>query len=346
MRRLAPAITLFFLAPLVAEFFLGDFPITLFFAILALAPMYGGGALLIREVTRRSGRGWPTIVLLGLAFGVVEEGLVTQSLFNPGYLDAHLLDVGYVHALGIAVPWTLFVLTLHTVWSISTPVALVEESTPARRTQPWLGRVGLAVVAALYLAGVVIVFAISYGQSKHYVASPAKLGSAVLVAAVLAVVALRLPRVDRAVRREGGVPRPWLVFVLTLVAGVLFMTGTALPTWLGVATVAVILALVVVFVARWSAREPWSRWHRLALACGALLTYSWHAFTMGGGTAGHSTFAIDLVSHIVYALGALAVVWFAVRHARRQAAAQPNGHRVDAAPTVPGQRGVAVPKSG
>jgi hypothetical protein len=41
MRRLAPAFAVFFLAPLVAEFFLGDFPVTLLPLILALAPMYG-----------------------------------------------------------------------------------------------------------------------------------------------------------------------------------------------------------------------------------------------------------------------------------------------------------------
>jgi hypothetical protein len=37
------------------------------------------GALLIREVARRTGCGWPTIVVLALAFGVLEEGLLTCS---------------------------------------------------------------------------------------------------------------------------------------------------------------------------------------------------------------------------------------------------------------------------
>jgi hypothetical protein len=43
--------------------------------------------VLIREITRRTGRGWPTILLLGAAFGLVQAGLIDQSLFNPGYLD-------------------------------------------------------------------------------------------------------------------------------------------------------------------------------------------------------------------------------------------------------------------
>ena len=38
-----------FVAPLVAEFLLGNLPIKLLPALIVLAPMYGGGALLIRE---------------------------------------------------------------------------------------------------------------------------------------------------------------------------------------------------------------------------------------------------------------------------------------------------------
>lgn len=50
-------------------------------------PLYGTVAVLIREITRRTGRGWPTILLLGAAFGLIQAGLIDQSLFNPGYLD-------------------------------------------------------------------------------------------------------------------------------------------------------------------------------------------------------------------------------------------------------------------
>jgi len=181
MRRLAPVFALFFLAPLVAEFFLGDFPVVLLPLIVPLAAVYGGGALLIRELARRTGRGWPTMVVLALAFGVFQEGLLTQSLFNKDYAGQHLLDDGFIPALGIAIPWTIFVLTIHTVWSISTPIALVEESTRSRRTQPWLRTRGLIVTAALFLLGCVITFAISYGNGHYVAPAPKLLASAVAV---------------------------------------------------------------------------------------------------------------------------------------------------------------------
>jgi hypothetical protein len=152
VRRFAPAVSLFLLSPLVAEFLLGNLPITLVGALVALAPMYGGGALLIRETARRAGLGWPSILLLALGYGLVEEGLVTQSLVNPNYAGQHLLRPGFVPVLGIGAPWTVFVLTLHVVWSIATPIALVE-SMSRRPTAPWLGRLGLTVVGVLFAVG-------------------------------------------------------------------------------------------------------------------------------------------------------------------------------------------------
>ncbi|HEY0797366.1 MAG TPA: hypothetical protein VGD64_16455 [Acidisarcina sp.] len=155
--RVAPAVCLLFLAPLVAEFLLGNLPIKLLPALVVLAPLYGGGALLIRELVRRTDHGWPSIILLGMAYTLVEEGFTTQSLFNPDYLlmKMHLLQPGYISQLGIGAWWTLFMFNLHTVWSIATPIALVEAAVPQRATEPWLGRTGLIVTALLFAAGVI-----------------------------------------------------------------------------------------------------------------------------------------------------------------------------------------------
>ena len=103
MRRVAPAVALFFVAPFVAEFLLGNLPITLLGALVVLGPLYGGGALLIREVARRRGLGWGAILTLGLAYAVIEEALALQTLFNPNYLklNLHLLEPAYIPALGM-----------------------------------------------------------------------------------------------------------------------------------------------------------------------------------------------------------------------------------------------------
>ena len=82
-----------------AEYLLGDLSLKLLPAMILMAPMYGGGALLIREHVRHKGRGWPTILCLGAAYALLEEGLVGQSLFNPDYLKLHVHFLGRAHGV-------------------------------------------------------------------------------------------------------------------------------------------------------------------------------------------------------------------------------------------------------
>ena len=55
--------------------------------LLILGPLYGAPALLIRELARRFGVGWPGIMALAAAFGIVQAGVVDQSLFSESYRD-------------------------------------------------------------------------------------------------------------------------------------------------------------------------------------------------------------------------------------------------------------------
>ncbi len=80
MNCYAPVFTLALLAPFIAEFLLGATPISRLEGFVVLALLYGGGAVLIRElVRRRSGSGWGRIVVLGAAYALIEEGLAVQS---------------------------------------------------------------------------------------------------------------------------------------------------------------------------------------------------------------------------------------------------------------------------
>ncbi len=331
IRRIAPAIGLFFLAPLVSEFLLGNLPITMLPAIVALAPMYGGGALLIREVVRRRGLGWPNILILAVAYGVLEEGLTTQSLFNPNYAGQRLLDEGFVPALGIAVPWTLFVVGIHVFWSVCTPILMVEGLSGARRTTPWLGRPGLVVTAVLFALGIAVTTAINMSLWP-YTATAAQF-TVTGVILVLLVAAGLFVRVGRA-PAAGPAPRPWVVLVATLLAGGVFMGLTevdAVPTWVGVAIFAVDVIVFLALVARWSARDGWGDAHRLAIGAGALLTYAWHSFVEQPVSAAAA--AVDLIGNAVFTAGALVLIWVAWRRLGRlhrpAAASAPESVAVD-----------------
>ena len=314
-----PALGLFFLAPLVAEFFLGDFPLTMIFAIVPLALWYGGSAVLIRETVRRRGLGWPSILLLGCAFAVVEEGLLTMSLFNPDYAGAHLLDKGYIPALGIGTTWTIYVLCLHIGWSIATPIALAEAAAGQRGNVPWLGRRGLIVTWVCVALGAVFTFATNYPQFGHFVASPAQLLACFVIAASCVVVALCRPVwTSRGRTRRGSAPSPWWVFaVIFLCAGAFQLDSAIDTTWIADTTVVVAIVVALASLGWWSRSDGWSQRHVLAAASAMLLTYTWHAFFSTGVVP--STPMVLLVSHIVYAVAAVAILLICWRRVGRAA---------------------------
>ena len=132
MKRAAPALALLVLAPWVGEFLLGNISVRRLPALLILALLYGCGALLIREITRRTGRGWPTILLLGAAYGVIEAGLVDEAMFNPSFEGWDFQAVTPVPALGISAWYAWTFVVGHSVWSIAVPIALVELLFPTR----------------------------------------------------------------------------------------------------------------------------------------------------------------------------------------------------------------------
>jgi hypothetical protein len=310
-RGIWPALALFFVAPLVAEFLLGNLPIKLLPALVVLAPLYGGGALLIREVVRRTGRGWPSILLLGMAYGLVEEAFTTQSLFNPNYLRLNLglLTPAYIPSLGIGAWWTLWMLMVHSIWSISTPIALIEACVSDRARTPWLGRVGLGVVAVLFLFGVVATTLMGYRQD-HFMASPAQFAGAAIVIVLLIVLAFRVPA-ERRHAADRIAPSPW---ILGLVSLAFASAAMLVPKEWGWGAVAALLALILGMllpVEAWARKGTMLMTHQLALGAGAALAYGWHAFLQHPAVGG-----LDVsvrVGNAIFLAGAIGLIWFAAR---------------------------------
>jgi hypothetical protein len=323
MRMVAPAVGLFLLAPLVGEFLLGNLSIDQLVVLPLFAPLYGGGALLIRETVRRAGRGWPAIVLLAAAYALVEEGPVDQLLWNPSYggQDQFFAGDAYLPALGTNVSLVQAVLSLHTIWSICVPIALVEAFVPERRTVPWLGRPGLAVTGALYALGVAVGYWGNW-MEQRFQATPGQYAGAVVVIVALVVLAFAVPYRPRPVDRRA--PRPWLVGVVTLALTSLLLYlvmfwPARLSQWVSVAAWCVVAAALVSLVERWSRYRGWGAAHRLGVAAGALLTYVWVAFphrAVGGGTSARAD-AVDLAGNTVFALFAVVLIVLAARVVRR-----------------------------
>ncbi len=154
MKRIPPALILYFLAPIIGELLSGSAPPTEFFnpfGLIILPALYGSGALLVREFALGWGKRWPTILTLGLAYGIVEEGLMVKSFFDPHWMDLGLLGV-YGRWAGVNWVWSISLMIYHASISIAIPILLVELLYPEKRDQPWLGRrgrIGLSILLVL-----------------------------------------------------------------------------------------------------------------------------------------------------------------------------------------------------
>ena len=317
-RSILAAVTLFFVAPLVAEFLLGDFPATWLPLIIVLAPMYGGGAILIREFTRRSGRGWPTILLLGVAYAIIEEAFTTQTLFNPDIfgMHMHLLSHAWIPALGIGAWWTLFMLNVHAFWSIGVSIALVEGLYPSRARTPWLGNVGLSVAAVLFAIGVVYNTWYTFHHDP-FRASTAQFIVSALVVVVFVIAAFLIPPASRdqpdSTREPLPAPPAFVTGVAAFLLGAAIMLSPILWKW-NWAAPAFMLAVDLVFLVGlglFSHRSAWTPLHTLSVGAGGALVYGAHAFMQGPIVPCPK--AIALASHVLFMVLALAVVALGAR---------------------------------
>lgn len=189
-------ITLLLLSPVAAELLSGSAPPMEFFtpfALLFLVFWYGVGAILCRELSIRWGSGLVGLFLLGATFGVVEEGILVKTFFDP-----HALDLGVFQIFGWWAganwPWILMLTLYHAVVSISLPVLVVHSLWPGEREQPWLSKKFIAVLLGLMalLASFGWFVLSPAGEEPAYVPGLGQFLGALAAAAGLALLARRI----------------------------------------------------------------------------------------------------------------------------------------------------------
>ncbi|GAA1330968.1 hypothetical protein GCM10009610_69860 [Pseudonocardia xinjiangensis] len=280
------ALVLVVLTPVIAEVLLGNVSVAMAWVVLLYIPIYGAGALLIRELVRRAGGGWPSLVAMGIAYGLLEEGLALQSLTSPTLYGA----AGWApRVFGINTAYTELNLPYHVVFSVLIPIALVELLFPGHGTRPYLRTPGIVVTAVVTLLGAALLrlsvpTSIDPGYTIPLPAALAILG----LEAVLVVLALRvLPRLQPWRPAPVRPPAPALVGVTIGVAvagfmGLLFPFGGATrpafthgPWVLVPMAVAALLGLgAAQLLLRWSGHGSWTVHHRWAALGGAVLAHS------------------------------------------------------------------------
>jgi hypothetical protein len=248
-------------------------PAALIGNLIIFIPLYGCAALLIREVARRARLGWTGILLLATAFGLVEAGLVDQSLFSPDYRGLEGWEAIYaatlVGPLGLSATNLIGFVGGHVMLSIAGPIALVEAWRPARATEPWLRLPGLVVTALAYAVGSVFVLYWHLRTEEWHASVGQLVGTGVVVVGLVVTAALT----GRRSRTRSGAAGPGLGRT-AVIALVLTLAYNLLPqTWLGVAGSVVLLVAAGVLLSRASRTRRWSPTHvAIAGAAPLLLT--------------------------------------------------------------------------
>ncbi|HUR05355.1 MAG TPA: hypothetical protein VM347_22625 [Nonomuraea sp.] len=313
------ALTLAVITPVIAELMLGNPPLSKIWLMLLWIPIYGAGTVLIRELVRRRGGGWPSILLLGLAYGIVEEGLVLQALSSPTMYGV----AGWApRFLGLNSAYTELNLPYHAVFSVALPILLGDLIFPSLRDRPYLKRTGLVVAGVVFvLGGLLLRLTVATSIDPGYQAPAPVLAGCVAAVALLAVVALRGASAASPPGVDGppveAVPGPWMVGVLGGLAGFGYLAllfpfgGAAQPAFthggwvaapmLGAAALAVLTGWLV---RRWTAGGEWTDRHSLCLAGGALVGH-----TAFGVVANAATLADKLE---LSALGLVTVILLAL----------------------------------
>ena len=270
------ALTLFFLAPICGEVLSSSTPPTEFLLnpinLIYQPALYGSGALLIREIVRRRGLAWSNLLLLGAVYGILEEGVVTNTWFTSsagvGYLGVYgrLLDVNWI--------WALELTAFHAVVSIAIPIVLVDALFPQIAGLPWLRTAGSCLFTAVFTCAV-LAGAIGWGfflyAREGYHHPPAIYLLAVVLTIGGFVLGLRLRLPEPAPARRAP-PTLWRLRFLAFAATItFFLIVWVVPKVVSVALVPGALLLILLsglalLLRRWSTVPYWGGPHRLALA--------------------------------------------------------------------------------
>ena len=211
--RSHPKVCLLLLTPGIPEYISSSSPIAnLFlnpgafaFELVANLGLYGSGVILIREAAVRWRRGWTSILLLGVAYGILEEGVALSTLFNPK--AGPVGELGYFgHWAGVSWVWLAEILPVHMIFSISIPILLLGVALPYTGGRSLVSRRGIALSLAVLSADVVALLLVTVRYEGFWMGYAVLFGSSMAIC-ILALLA-RLWPAGRVARTEFPQRRP------------------------------------------------------------------------------------------------------------------------------------------
>lgn len=174
--RLKALIFLLLISPSIAELLSSSSPPIEFFnpiSFVYLVSFYGFGALIIRWIRIKFRLDYSSILYMGFAYGVVEEGIAVKSFFNPAWPDLGIL-AWYGRLFGVNWIWMIGLIVYHGIVSIFIPIALTDTLFPEIKDDPLIhSRKGIAMVFIVFMFDVAIFNLLAMGNYildiKYYI---------------------------------------------------------------------------------------------------------------------------------------------------------------------------------
>lgn len=114
--------------------------------LLLLLLSYGCAILLIREYSIRFKLGIISIILLGIAYGIYNEGILAQTLSRETNLPIPNFNY-YSYIKGINIGFSITITIWHALFSVLIPILLVHQLFPTK--EPWLNKPALIIGSVL-----------------------------------------------------------------------------------------------------------------------------------------------------------------------------------------------------
>lgn len=298
--RIQPALALFLLSPAIGELLSGSSPPLEFFnpfSFLLLGSLYGSGAVLIREIRTHWRLDFKGLLLLGAAYGILEEGLMVKSFFDPNWMDLGILG-SFGRWIDVNWVWAEMLTIYHAVFSIAIPIVLIELTYPEKRQAMWISRRWFALLT-LILAGVTgfgCLFLTPYRPPlPHYF-----LAAVAMTLFVYAASRLNPKKTDMSIKKTGSARRLFIIsaaasftFFLLFYSGPYIINNPVIVILLG----AVFILCGIWYVNRFDWRLPESAVNRLSIISGGLAFIIFLAFLMEfRGITGMSVVGLSAVA--------------------------------------------------
>jgi hypothetical protein len=303
IQDISPIITLIFLSPLIAELLSGSAPPLEFFnpiSFIVLIGLYGCGVLLIREYSIKYNIGFFGIIILGIAYGIIEEGLAVKSFFDPEWMDLGILGV-YGRWMGVNWVWSVFLTIYHTIYSIVIPIILFNLIFPKIKNKQLISDKGIKITILIILADIFFI----YFFLTPYKPNPISYLITFILTLLIIISAFKLKITFFKINQKPTIKPIWFMLFGLVFSTLFFLSLYLIPQLVKYPIIPILFGLIlslimIIFIKKYYGSEK-NEIHQLSLTSGLLTFIIFLAFIHEiNGMLGMSIVSICFIVFLIY----------------------------------------------